>query len=633
MKKYGMISLSVIFTLLIMLIPNQRIKAYSKTDFINFDYTSEIVQTYFETYKEQIDFFNNGILEKLKSQSYYDYIIYSYFSSSVPKFRVYLFEKDNANLKLELNSSVTDRSINFIDFKEGLVGYFDFNFKVDSWTSIGFVTTTSQYYGKYKYDGSFYDVYNIYEKLISSKTNELTTTYPQIHYDSCYYGCNNGTIEVNGRNIFDTFSISDAIRFIYNSSFPIYYVPKDINTFVPIDLTGYNPNRDLKISLDIFDNGQFLTYTQAMNLGGSQNTDFNELISTQLYSKIEFNFKLPLYNSICTKEEYVNGVLTKVEYECPSLDLNYNIFSSDNNGNVLSTIFGIPYISKSYLYDTGTMSKTQVDTIPLGNNMSNLYQGNYYAENDSNILELKLVVDLSSVDYSYVNLQFDSNTTFDVFYYERELENQYISSVDLTGKAGVMFIPKQINDDMFLNFSFYPNSYSIQLRDTYKSNFNILKYYSVGYCDDRDYIDDIPYICNNGTDYNISVEFKKGNSEQSLFVVNRDYPNDSKSIIYYDTRYFDYVVYNTLADNPTFIHPITGDEEISNSLIDFDSSMTKQESFFEMFKNGFNKFKNVIIDIFQNINYFFINLNIDLQYFYIVVFALIIFIFLTRFLL
>lgn len=64
-----------------------------------------------------------------------------------------------------------------------------------------------------------------------------------------------------------------------------------------------------------------------------------------------------------------------------------------------------------------------------------------------------------------------------------------------------------------------------------------------------------------------------------------------------------------------------------------DSFQTNYKSFFKTFTDSFNRFKNVIIEIFQNCTYFFSIVSPILQDFYITIFVLILFIFLIRFIL
>ena len=365
---------------------------------------------------------------------------------------------------------------------------------------------------------------------------------------------------------------------------------------------------------------------------------YSEIISGSQYSQIEFDFDLPLNQETCTKTEISNtGSLETIEYICPMLDLYYSILNSDVNGLENSMSFGIPYIEKKYLEDTGSSSIEKTEIITLSEYISSFYEGNKVIDFDSNITSLKLIVPLDYLIGSYVNIYFSANTTFDVNLIERSSSSNYYGSVDITGKAGVLFVPKNVNNDFLATFNFNPSSiYGLQLRDTYESNFNILAYYSIGYCDYREYDSTIPIICNEGQGgYTVSFNFERDNVKQSIFVLNKNFPEETKAIVQYDTRYFVPVVYDELWSRPSFEHPITGETVTPDDLIDFDEALNDQdyESFFDMFIDSFNYFKDSLVGIFDNVTYFFNSLPVALKYFFMLIFTIILFIFLIRFIL
>lgn len=365
---------------------------------------------------------------------------------------------------------------------------------------------------------------------------------------------------------------------------------------------------------------------------------YSEIISGSQYSQIEFDFDLPLNQETCTKTEISNtGSLETIEYICPMLDLYYSILNSDVNGLENSMSFGIPYIEKKYLEDTGSSSIEKTEIITLSEYISSFYEGNKVIDFDSNITSLKLIVPLDYLIGSYVNIYFSANTTFDVNLIERSSSSNYYGSVDITGKAGVLFVPKNVNNDFLATFNFNPSSiYGLQLRDTYESNFNILAYYSIGYCDYREYDSTIPIICNEGQGgYTVSFNFERDNVKQSIFVLNKNFPEETKAIVEYDTRYFVPVVYDELWSRPSFEHPITGETVTPDDLIDFDEALNDQdyESFFDMFIDSFNYFKDSLVGIFDNVTYFFNSLPVALKYFFMLIFTIILFIFLIRFIL
>lgn len=117
--------------------------------------------------------------------------------------------------------------------------------------------------------------------------------------------------------------------------------------------------------------------------------------------------------------------------------------------------------------------------------------------------------------------------------------------------------------------------------------------------------------------------------------MNKNFPEETKAIVQYDTRYFVPVVYDELWSRPSFEHPITGETVVPDDLIDFDEALNDQdyESFFDMFIDSFDYFKDSLVGIFDNVAYFFNSLPVSLKYFFMFIFTIILFIFLIRFIL
>lgn len=480
------------------------------------------------------------------------------------------------------------------------------------------------YYG-YKYGIVFYISNTGFTYFLSNEPLAYSTTYVVVNkYDNYNFEFkeNDNAFSTHELTKFKTFTNSYGIN---TSDRPIVWSNYDIPE-VQVDL-----NDDGSVNY-YYSTGNIAFYCNSEECINS-NSKFDEIISTNIYSFLEFTFTLPTSSTICTRFEG----LQEIEYECPLLELNYDIYNSDKNGNFNTMSFGIPHLIKKYLYDTGSSNVTKTDTIPLSDITSNKYTGNYTLDFDVNVTNLKLVIPFEHLKYSFVHISLDSSIPFEVKYIEKSSVEEYYSTVDITGKAGVMFIPKQIDEDMLMGFKFQEtNTYSLQLRDTYKEDFKVLTYYSIGYCDDREYNDNIPVICNSGSGgYQTYINFKKGNLEQSVFVINRSYPNKDKSLVSYDSRYFMPVIYDHPYSKPTFLHPITGEEITLGNLLDFDSSLDKvtNESFFKQVSNAFNHFKQGIVVILQDISYFFSNLNVTLKYFFMVIFSITLFTFFIRFIL
>lgn len=466
--------------------------------------------------------------------------------------------------------------------------------------------------------------------------------YTDTGYKTPYYYLSNDPLGITVRDTgsisivsyYDDY-VSTGFSFLYSSTISLSTELSDFKTKTGnVSLSsGYTmlwSNYDVPEVVDKLSTGNIYHYSDIKS-----DLVFSEIVSTSLYSSVEVIFDIPTVTEICTRDEYIDGVLTEVEYVCPMLDLEYEFFNSDVNGVLSNMSFGIPYIEKKYLYDTGSSSINKTDTIPFSDGNSSYYSGNQVIDFDVSITKLKLIIPLDFLKYSYVNLNFKSNISYTVNYIERD--SSTIDFVDITGKAGVMFIPKQIDDDMLMGFDFAQTGlYSLQLRDTYKSNYNILAYYSIGYCDGNDFIDSIPVICSSGNSYSAYINFEKGNLEQSLFVVNENFPNsDVESIVYYDSNYFTYVIYEKLYSTPTFTHPVTNEENVSNDLLDYDSKLYEDENkgFFSQVISAFDYFKDSAFTIIEDISFFWDGLSITLKYFYMIIFSIILFGFLIRFIL
>lgn len=368
---------------------------------------------------------------------------------------------------------------------------------------------------------------------------------------------------------------------------------------------------------------------------------FDEIINVNNYSQLEFTFELPMQTLTCTKDTVINGIPTQESYDC-LFDLDYDIKNTDVDGVEDMSPFGIPYLLETKLYDNGNMSITKTDTIPLANNNSNSYSGNYFIEPNTDITSLKLVIPLEFINYTWVKIYFKSNLKYEINYVDRDtIVTDYFETVDITGKAGITFKPKQIVSDFMAGFNFGPKgAYTVQLKDNYVSPYNMLNYYNVGFCD-MNYIDDgnvqvVPTSCFNG--FQAYFNLKKGNENQVVTVLNRNYGTSNSNVtstVTYDTRYFSYVIHDRLDSSPVIKDPISGEDIVIGNLYDFDDAIKdiSNSGFFSSVTSAFNYFKGSIIYIFQNISYSFSHFPIELRYFFIVVFSLILFAFAIKFIL
>lgn len=531
--------------------------------------------------------------------------------------------QDDLDIFIDYLDNHYDNFVVFLDYFQGSVGFARVFLYDENDTSANlFITSTK--------------IFPVYNNTFNALKNTSTNNSSFRSYSS-----------------FKNYIENDTLIPYWSSSFSIWNDSMKSNTssFYALNNTSYISFPYYAKGIDVNFGGSYneqsiiigdITYSVGDKIPtyleyNTTSTVFDEVINVNQYSQVEFTFEIPKSSSICKRDDLVDGVLKPTEYECPLLDFNYDIRNTDINGyyDELAQSFGIPYLSYKHLEDTGNMMVTSIDTIPLSDFIDNRYYGNYYIDFTTDAISLKLVVPLDYLYATFIRVYFESNLKFSVDYIDRE--NDYTETIDFTGKYAVTFKPKQIHEDMLLGFGFgKEGKYAVQLRDSYYSDYNILKYYTVGYCDGKTLNSSVSTSCKN-TGYFVYFDYKKGNTEQVVTVVNSNYGSEKsiKATVTYDTRYFVYAIHDTPYSSPTIHDPITDEDITLGDLSNFDSYLFKEtnDSFFTMFTNAFNDFKTVILEIFQNVTYFYNNLPSVLQNFFIVIFTLVLFLFLIRFIL
>jgi len=347
---------------------------------------------------------------------------------------------------------------------------------------------------------------------------------------------------------------------------------------------GTNNLSDVKITTDVY-----LPANQIQNYGFNK---LNEVIDTDEIRSIQLDFIIPS-NSLGT-----------------SLDFSYNINSSKD-------LFDSPYFTSSEIYcstdETGASSCTpfaksidwyldynfatnQNDI--LKNLNSNLERYSNYVVNDysyilfddsKSVYSISFFISFDTVSGFDVNINFESNLYFNITYNYKNtsdalndpfIENYY-STIDLTGKYGVAFLPQTNLDDSYTGYRTLfkaNNMVDIQLRDNYDSQeYIVLSAYSLNYCNEfLSNQNTIPYSCNN---INGVFDFYINQSidTQTLFFINKNYENDVDLLITYDTRYYSYIIFETEYSTGTVIRP--GEEE-------------ETEIYIGYFYNYYDKYKN-----------------------------------------
>ena len=344
-----------------------------------------------------------------------------------------------------------------------------------------------------------------------------------------------------------------------------------------------------RISYSNYDTGITGTYSSVQNVLTlpTGNSTFNETINSLNYSKVEFVFDIPDMEKTFNFNYDFHSSDNSTTFKSPYFEETYTSCSTDESG--VSSCRPFP-LTNNFLIEEGTEENGQCHLNEFG--LPNCYKPNDYSNDDeinvsnsyvvsnydmvlnNDILtkvtsSLKLVLDLEFNSNVIVDVSFTSSLPFDVVYHERTTVSNHYETVDLTGKYGAVFMPKFDITDEVLNIRTLfkgTGNLDVQHRSSLDIvNYKILSAYSLNYCNDFLFNQNlIPYSCN---EFNGEFEFYVSNSnlEQALFFVNGHYSDDelTEVNVMYDTRYYDYWVFDT----PTSIVPITNPNTGDNSYI------------------------------------------------------------------
>lgn len=365
------------------------------------------------------------------------------------------------------------------------------------------------------------------------------------------------------------------------------------------------------------------------NLGGGlYTTSFQDFVDYSYYDIWNNNFTEILYcgdveTECSTASSKLNVFVDtdevrsiKLDFIIPSnslgtsLDFSYNINSNNKS-------FDSPYFTSLETYcstdETGASSCTpfpktvdwvldynivtsKFDMFKKSNTTNerfNKYEVNNYSytlfDDSKSVQSISMFISFDTVNGFDVNVNFESNLDFTVTYNYKNTSDvindpfleDYYSTIDLTGKYGVAFLPQTNLDDSYTGYRTLfkaDNMVDIQLRDNYDSKeYIILSAYSLNYC--NEFLSNqnvIPYSCNNINgvfDFYINQDI----DNQTLFFINKNYENNSSLIITYDTRYYSYVIFDSEYSTGTVVRP--GEDE-------------ETEIFIGYFYNYYDKYKN-----------------------------------------
>ena len=435
-----------------------------------------------------------------------------------------------------------------------------------------------------------------------------------------------------------------------------YYMIKSSNTYTSgfrysnvgskIDLsstdtnlsTGSSGSGGLSEYFYYFSNFDVLSYTvvdgkavnndivsiPANNIVKPSSYTFTETINSLNYSKVEFVFDIPDMETIFNFNYDFHSSDNSTTFKSPYFEETYTSCSTDESG--VSSCRPFP-LTNNFLIEEGTEENGQCHLDEFG--LPNCYKPNDYSNDDeinvsdsyvvsnydmvlnNDILtkvtsSLKLVLDLEFNSNVIVDVSFTSSLPFDVVYHERTTVSSHYETVDLTGKYGAVFMPKFDITDESLNIRTLfkgTGNLDVQHRSSLDIvNYKILSAYSLNYCNDFLFNQDlIPYSCN---EFNGEFEFYVSNSnlEQALFFVNGHYSDDelTEVNVMYDTRYYEYWVFDT----PTSIVPITNPNTGVNSYISLEEFYNFAEVDTTFLTDLVNKFLDFFFEKFPVVKQF-----------------------------
>ena len=209
---------------------------------------------------------------------------------------------------------------------------------------------------------------------------------------------------------------------------------------------------------------------------------------------------------------------------------------------------------------------------------------------------------------SYVALDFDANLDYEMIIHYKDDENSvnsYIDTVDITGKYGAIFLPKYDDSNYVDSDSYYLTNFRIvgnvdvQVTDSRDmNNYNIQQIYSMNYCNTvYSNQTEIPYNCDNQSGI-FSFRIDNLRANQTLRFVNHSYTemSDRRTLIEYDTRYFNYGILDEptsvvqIEDPTTHVVETVGLSDFYNQLNEENIGKSKIT-----FKSAFNRFVSPIV--------------------------------------
>ena len=359
----------------------------------------------------------------------------------------------------------------------------------------------------------------------------------------------------------------------------------------------------------------------------SQDVHFQYDISNNLEGE-EYYFPSPYFD-----EEYT---YCNPETQTCSAKTQHRVFEiyDTQPENIFGRNYELNYFNYTDLIYTKNTDISKYDPLLNRVKLSNHYvvdNYNYKLNYDTEYTteKFKMVLDFS-LNYQPItaHVKFKSWLNFETVIHYRDSEDSssnYYKIVDLSSKYGAIFLPKvDLNiqgDSSYKTLFKVTGNVDLQHRDSrvfkeskvlraYSTNLeaNVCKgkglssdYYDQAYAD---MINSFPYDCSKSGLFEIYINNKM--LQQSIVVINNNYSIDrtAAAAVIYDSRYYNYAVYDTSFDSKKIIDPTTGDEE-EISINGFDKSNTDLDS--DMIRATIKTFFKPIGYITNSINNFYNN--------------------------
>lgn len=387
---------------------------------------------------------------------------------------------------------------------------------------------------------------------------------------------------------------------------------------------------------------------------------FEQDIDVTKVEKIEFKYRLPQNISQNVNLQYdITNSLDGEEYYFPSpyFDEEYTYCNSETQtcspktqhryfelydtdpSNILIRNYLPNYFNYTDSIYSSSSSSERYDKLLNRVKLSSRYYVKSFdyllnADTEYTVENLTMVLDFS-LNYQPItaHVKVSSSVDFDVVIHYRSDEDSssnYYKIVDITGKYGAIFLPKvDLNiegDASYKSLFKVTGDVEFQQRDSrIFKNSKVLRAYTTNLnskvCNEKNnspssssnlndfsssklLTDTFPYGCSKSGLFEIYINNKM--LQQSIVVINNNYSIDmtAAAAIIYDSRYYNYAIYDTSYDKKTIIDPTTG-EEVEISISDFKKDNTDMDP--DLIRSTIKTFLKPISYITNSINNFYTN--------------------------